>query len=107
MTADALHSTQCETARHPLDCGLHCILRVNGSQPTLQQQLRDDYHWSVTEPSECSFGDGRIERRTIRVSLELDLDFPWLAFLGVRFVVRLKREAIDKKTGKLRSTHIV
>ena len=106
VIADALH-TQRATAQHILDCGLHYILTVKGNQPTLQEQLRDDYHWALTEHSESHLGHGRIERRTIQVSPELDLDCPWLAFPGVRFAARLTREVIYKKTGEPRSTQVV
>ena len=61
----------------------------------------------MVERSEGRLGDRRIERRTIQVSLEQDLDSPWLAILGVRFVARVKREVIDKKIGQPRSTHSV
>ena len=64
------------TAQHILDCGLHYILTVKGNQPTLQQQLRDDYHWAHTERSASDLGHGRIERRTIQVSPRTGLGLP-------------------------------
>ena len=103
VIADALH-TQRATAQHILDCGLHYILTVKGNQPTLQEQLRDDYHWAHTERSASDLGHGRIERRTIQVSPELDC--PWLAFPGVRHAAHLTREVIYKKTGEPRSTQV-
>ena len=105
VIADALHTTHA-TARFIRDRGLHYLLTVKGNQPTIQAQLRD-YHWTSVTHSESGLGHGRIERRTIQVSPELDRECPWLAFPGVRFAALLVREVIYKKTGEVRSTEVV
>lgn len=102
VIADALY-IQRESARQTLDCGPHCILTVKGNHTAGATARR----LPVVERSEGRLGDRRIERRTSQVSLEQDLDSPWLAFLGVRLVARVKREVIDKKIGQPRSTHSV
>ena len=106
VIADALHTTL-ETARCILALGLHYILTVKGNQPLILEQLRDDYHWQVAAHSESGLGHGRIERRTIQVSPELDREVPWVTFPGVRFAARLVREVVYKKDGKVRSTEVV
>ena len=106
VIADALHPTH-ETARYIRDHGLHYLLTVKGNQPTVQAQSRDDYHWAAVAHVESGLGHGRIERRTIQVSPELDRECPWLAFPEVRFAARLVREVIYKKTGAARSTQVV
>ena len=106
VIADALHTTLA-TAQHILALGLHYILTVKGNQPLILGQLRDDYHWQVAAHSESGLGHGRIERRTIQVSPELDREVPWVTFPGVRFAARLVREVVYKKDGKVRSTEVV
>ena len=83
------------------------ILFDEGHQPLILEQLREDYHWRVAAYSESGLGHGRIERRTIQVSPELDQEVPWVAFPGVRYAARLVREVIYKKTGEVRSTGVV
>ena len=106
VIAAALHTTLA-TAEHIRDLGLRYILTVKGDQPLLLEQLRDDYHWQVIAHSESGLGHGRIERRTIQVSPELDHEVPWVAFAGVRFAARLVRGVVYKKDGKVRSTEVV
>ena len=106
MIADALHTTLA-TAEHIRTLGLHYILTVKGNRPLLLEQLRDDYHWQVVAHSESGLGHGRIKRRTIQVSPELDREVPWVAFPGARFEARLVREVVYKKDGKVRSTEVV
>lgn len=94
MVAVTLH-TQRATDRRILDCGLDYILTVKGYQPTPQARMRDDFHRAAPEHSEDRLGHGRIECRTIRVSLKLDLESSRLPFAVVRFASRLTREMID------------
>lgn len=76
-------------------------------QSTIQEQLRDDYHWTAVAHSETGLGLGRIERRTIQVTPELDRECPWRAFPGVRFATRVVREVIYKNAGEVRSTRVL
>ena len=106
VIADALHTTL-ETAQFIVDSGLFYILTVKGNQPTILEQLREDYHWQVAAHTVSGLEHGRLERRTIQVSPELDPEVPWVAFPGVRFAARLVREVVYKKTGEVRSTQVV
>ena len=106
VITNALYTTH-GTARHMLDHGLHYLLTVKGNQPTIQEQLRDDCHWTAVTQADSGLGHGRIERRTIQVSPELDRECPWLAFPEVRFAPRRVREVICKKTGAVRATQVV
>ena len=53
-------------------------------------------------PAHRRLRHGRIEIRTICVTLEADRDVPvlWLDFPGACFAPRVKREAVYKKTGQ-------
>ena len=101
VLADALH-TQRATAAKIGDLGMHYILSVKANQPTLLEQLRDDYRWSARALAVASCGHGRIEQRTIQVSEDLSDCPEWLDFPGVRRVFRILRETEYKKDGRQR-----
>lgn len=101
VLADALH-TQQETARRIGELGMDYVLNLKANQPTLLEQVRDDYRWGVAATTVVNLGHGRIETRAIQVSEDV-ADCPqWLAFPGVRRVFRIRREALYKKDGRQR-----
>ena len=103
VIADALH-TQRTTAQHLLDRGLDCLLTVKANQPGVLEEVRDtSFHWDCRRPHvETSCDHGRIERRSIRVSGELDPELRCIGFPGVRFVAQVRREVECKKDGRQR-----
>ena len=105
--ADALHTTR-GTAQHFLDHGLHFILTAKDNQPTVLEEVREGFHWEcmTAYTSECE-EHGRIERRSIRVSDELDPAVPYISFPGVRCVAQVQREVVYKKDGRKRKPETV
>ena len=45
VLADALHTEQ-ETARELGELDMHYVLNLKANQPTLLEQVRDDYRWA-------------------------------------------------------------
>ena len=101
VLADALH-TQQETARKLGELDMHYVLNLKANQPTLLEQVRDDYRWGAAAETVVNLGHGRIERRTIQVSEDVSDCPEWLQFPGVRRVFRIRREAVYKKDGRQR-----
>ena len=101
VAADALR-TQRATAARIVELGMRYALCVQGNQPTLLEQVRDDRTWSDPCTVEVTGDHGRIETRAIQVSEDFPdcperLDFP-----DVRRVFRIRREVECKKTGRKR-----
>ena len=104
IVADALH-TQRETAQTILDQAGFYLFTVKSNQPTLLEQLSQDYHWEQHAPySATDCGHGRIETRTMRVSEDLNRVVQWLDFPGARVAAQVLREVREKKTGQQRET---
>lgn len=74
-----------------LDSGLHYIPTADGQQQARWERLLDDYHWAVTMHSESCPRHGRIKGCTIRVSPDVNREFPWSVLSGVRFAHQLAR----------------
>ena len=105
VVADALH-TQRATAQLLEDLGMYYVFTVKDNQPRMLETIRE-MSWDGRAQHTTLDGDhGRIETRTIMVSDEIDRDVkePWIDFPGARFVARVKRRALFKKTGKQRDT---
>ena len=107
VIADALH-TKRSTAQHLLDHDLQCICTLKDNQPTVLQEVREGFHRECLT-AHTSEGDerGRIERRSIRVSDELDPAVPYISFPGVRLVAQVQREVAYKKDGRKRTPETV
>ncbi len=101
--ADALH-TQHETAELIGELGMHYVFSLKGNQPTLLEQVSEDYRWSESGTRVFRPGHGRIETRTIQVSEDISDCPEWLAFPGVTHVFRIHREVVFKKDGRERRT---
>lgn len=103
ITADAL-LTQRAFARHLVEeCQAHYHFTVKGNQKTLLNDLQYYFrHNNAKSPdaSETNHGHGRIETRKIWVTTRLNehLDFPYVAQ-----AFAIKREVVNKKTGKITS----
>lgn len=107
VIADALHTDR-GTAQHLLDHGLDFILTVKDNQPTVLDEVREGFHWQCLTPHTSDGCEhGRIERRSIRVSDELDPAVPYISFPGVRFVAQVQREVEYKKDGRKRKPETV
>ena len=92
VIADALHTDR-GTAQHLLDHDLEFVLTLKANRPAVLEQVREGLHWECM-PAHTTAGckHGRIERRSIRVSDELDPEVPYISFPGVRFVAQQRRE---------------
>ena len=101
LLADALH-TQPATARKIRRLQMHYVLNLKANQPTLLEQVRDDYRWGTARTTLHNLGHGRIETRTIQVSEDVSDCPQWLDFPGVRRVFRIRREVVYKKDGRQR-----
>ncbi|MDE0262713.1 MAG: ISAs1 family transposase [Bryobacterales bacterium] len=107
VIADALHTDR-GTAQHLLDHGLDFILTVKDNQPTVLDEVREGFHWQcITPHTSAGCEHGRIERRSIRVSDELDPAVPYISFPGVRFVAQVERGVEYKKDGRKRKPETV
>ena len=102
VTADAL-LTQRALARYLRERGAHYLFTVKGNQPTLLDDIRltldeaiagraPDFAHESPKPEH-----GRLERRSIRVSSELN---DYLNFPGVGQVFAVRRETRHVKSGK-------
>ena len=101
VAADALRA-QRATAARIVELGMRYALCVQGNQPTLLEQVRDDRTWSDPCTVEVTGDRGRIETRTIQVSEDFPdcperLDFP-----DARRAFRIRREVEYRKTGRKR-----
>ena len=107
VIGDALHTNR-GTAQHLLDHGLEFILTVKDNQAAVLDEVREGFHWQcITPHTSTGCEHGRIERRTIRVSDELDPAVPYISFPGVRFVAQVQREVEYKKDGRKRKPETV
>ena len=107
VIADALHTNR-GTAQHLLDHDLEFVLTVKANQPAVLEQVRAGLHWDcMSAHTSVSCAHGRSERRSIRVSPELDPQVPYSSFPGVRSVARVRREVEYKKDGRKRKPETV
>ena len=106
VIADALHTNRV-TAQHLLDHDLEFVLTVKG-QPAVLEQVRAGFHWDCMSAHTSEGCErGRIERRSIRVSAELEPPVPYISFPGVRCVAQVQREVEYKKDGRKRQPETV
>jgi len=104
FTTDAL-LTQRKVAQTIVDNGGDYVFIVKDNHPTLREDLETLFAEPGAEPfihdqvTTVNAGHGRIERRTLRTSLEMNdfLDWP-----GLQQVFRLDRKTTIKKTGVVR-----
>ena len=104
VTADAL-LTQRALASYLLDRGAAYLFTVKGNQPTLLSDIRLTLNEAIAGRAP-DFTDespkpehGRRERRSIRVSSELN---DYLNFPGVGQVFAVRRDTVEVKSGKRR-----
>lgn len=104
VTLDAM-GTQKEIARQIIEAGGDYILAVKGNQKTLKEDIVHTLDvrakcWDEKETIDA--GHGRIDVRLCRVTADIDrLRQSHPEWVGIKSVVRITSQRIDKKTGNV------